>query len=305
MRDDKGRIILNDYKRVNDYIAGRKKKIWLSKDGKKYLFKTGGSNYEIYAELIACELAKQCGFSTAFYDLAILDGESGVLTPSFLKPGNIIIGGDQYFSNVRNVAVQNNMCFDFRKNSIDNILSAVAINESGYDDIAEIILFRLLQLWSFDLAIMESDRNSTNWSLIRNVNGFLTLAPIYDCSTMCMLNNDVYSLQSNLRSEFQIYNIIDSIQYSLKLRNDGVDNMYDDFSFLCYSFPNEMYDIIECLCKMDVYKAIDNINSRISSEMNSGSFEIPYFIGTWVNKLIKFRLETLKSIFENTKKKCK
>jgi hypothetical protein len=68
---------------------------------------------------------------------------------------------------------------------------------------------------------------------------------------------------------------------------------------------DEMYDIIECLCKMNVYKAIDDINSRISSEMDFGSFEIPYFIGTWVNKLIKFRLETLKGIFESTKKKCK
>ena len=68
MRDSQGRLILNEYKKIDDYIIGRRKKIWLIKDDKKYLFKTGGTNCEIYAELICCELARQCGFPCVFYD---------------------------------------------------------------------------------------------------------------------------------------------------------------------------------------------------------------------------------------------
>ena len=240
MRDKEGRLLLDNCSKINDYISGRKKKTWLIMNGKKFLFKSGGSNYEVYAELISCELAKQCGFSTAFYDIAIMNGETGVLTPSFLNRGDIIISGDQYLNNARSVAFQNNFNMDFRKNSIDNVLSAVSILESGYDDIAEVILFRLLQLWCFDLAIMESDRNNTNWSLIKNINGYVTLAPIYDCSTMCMLNNDISSFKSCLRNESQIFSIINSIQYSLKLRTESLDNLFYDFEFLCVSFPDEM-----------------------------------------------------------------
>ena len=301
MRDDKGRLILDGYPKLDDYIIGRKKKIWLSHDGHKYLFKGGSSNYEIYAELIACELAKQCGFSTAFYDLAFLDGESGVLTPSFLKLGDIIIGGEQYLSNARVIARNNNMSMDFKENSIDNIMNAISIQESD-NDLAEVIFFRLLQMWCFDLSIMESDRNSTNWSIIKSISGNVFLAPIYDCSTMCMMNNDVFSLYSNLRSDYQVYNIIDSIQYSLKINNNSSNNLYEDFGFLCDAFPNEVLDILQCLFNINVYKAIDDINNRISNEMN-GSFEIPYFIGSWINRVIKIRLETLRSIFENSKRK--
>lgn len=303
MRDSQGRLILNEYKKIDDYIIGRKKKIWLIKDDKKYLFKTGGTNYEIYAELICCELARQCGFPCAFYDLGILDGNTGVLTPSFLRRGDIILSGEQYLNNARVIALQNNLNMSFNENSIENILNAIAIQEGRLDDIAEVILLELLQLWCFDLAIMESDRNSTNWSLIRNIDGYISLAPIYDCSTMAMMNNDVYSLYLNLRSNCQIYNLIDSIQYALKIDNKGYDNIYQDFDFICESFPNELEEIVFCLEKIDVYTAIDNINKRINSEMSDGEFSIPNFIGFWLDKTIKTRIKTLRSIFENNKSK--
>lgn len=306
LRDDKGRIVLDDYEKLDDYINGRKKKIWLLKDGKKYLFKTGGTNYEIYAELISCELAKQCGFKSAFYDLAILDGQTGVLTPSFLKKGDIIISGEQYLNNAHIIARQNNLGMDFRENSIENILNAIAIQEGCSEDVSEIILFRLLELWCFDLAIMESDRNSTNWSLIRNINGCISLAPIYDCSTMCMMNNDIESFVSSLygfMGNNKLYNLIDSIMYSLKINNNGSDNLYEDFEFLYKSFPNEVEEIMYCLEKIDVLSAISSIESRINKDVYYGKFEFPSYVGFWMNKVIKLRLETMRCIFNNNKRK--
>ena len=303
LRDDKGRLLLDEYQKLDDYIIGRKKKIWLLNDKKKYLFKTGGSNYEIYAELISCELARQCGFPSAFYDLAILDGDTGVLTPSFLKKGDIIISGDQYLNNARVISLQNNLNMSFRENSIENILNAVAIQEGHLDDVPEVILFRLLELWCFDLAIMESDRNNTNWSLIRNINGNISLAPIYDCSTMCMMNNNIESILSGLSyfmCDNKLYNLIDSIKYSLKVSNNSSDNFYENFESICKSFPNEVEEIMYCLERIDVLSAIDNINSRINV---NNSFEFPLSVGFWLNKAISARLKTMRAILENTKSK--
>lgn len=305
-RDKEGRLIVDDYEKLDDYIIGRKKKIWLSKDGKKFLFKGGGTNYEIYAELISYELAKQCGFQSAFYDLAILDGVTGVLTPSFLKKGDIIISGEQYLNNARSIAIQNNLNMNFKENSIENILNAIAIQEGNVGDISEIILFRLLELWCFDLAIMESDRNNTNWSLIRNMNGDISLSPIYDCSTMCMMNNDVEAIVSSLtcsRDINTLYNLIDSIKYSLKINNNSSNNLYEDFAFICNSFPNEIEDMMYCMKNIDVMTAINNIETRINNETTNGKFEYPRYISFWLNKVITARLETMKSILKNNKPK--
>lgn len=56
-RDKFGRVLLDDFEVLNYNIMGRKEKVWLCKNDKKYLFKTGSSFYEIYAEIIAAELA--------------------------------------------------------------------------------------------------------------------------------------------------------------------------------------------------------------------------------------------------------
>ena len=65
IRDNEGRIILDNLKEVDYYTEGRKPKIWLSDGQNLYLFKMHAMNYENYAELIASELAKQCGLETA------------------------------------------------------------------------------------------------------------------------------------------------------------------------------------------------------------------------------------------------
>lgn len=307
LRDKEGRLILDNYQKLNDYITGRKKKVWLSNEtGKKFLFKTGGTNYEIYAELISCELARQCGFLSAFYDLAILNGETGVVTPSFLKKGDIIISGEQYLNNARIIALQNNLNINFKENSIDNILNAVAIQEGCLDDIAEIIMFRLFELWCFDLAIVESDRNSTNWSIIRNINGYISLAPIYDCSTMCLMNNDVEAyVSSSSLSGFmganKLYNLIDSAEYSLKISNTSNGNFYEDFEYLCKFFPNEMENIMHCLDKIDVSAAVSTVEARINGDEGDNDFKFPWYVESWLNKVIKIRLETMRCILNNSK----
>ena len=96
-RDNEGRIILDNFKKIDDYVEGRKRKQWLisTEEGNetKYLFKYDSINYELYSELIASELAKQIGLEAANYDLATLNGINGLLTQSFLRQGDILVSG--------------------------------------------------------------------------------------------------------------------------------------------------------------------------------------------------------------------
>lgn len=306
-RDAQGRIILDEYKKIDDHIIGRKEKIWLEKDDKKYLFKTGASNYEIYAEMIASEMAKQCGFRTAEYDLAILNGKTGIVTPSFLKRGDLIISGEDYLMYANNIAIQNNFETNFKENSIENILNAIALQEAAnnIDRNFDTIIGRLIEMWCFDIAIMESDRNKTNWSIIKKMNGTIELAPIYDCSTMARLNTDIETLIRNIRHEYQIYDVIDSIQYSLKIRNNKETNFYEDFQYLCECFPNELQEIMYSIEQIDVEKAIDTIQNRINDDLEEKNFEIPYNIKLWLNKTINIRIDTMKKILKKTEKNAK
>ena len=299
-RDTLGRIILDDYELMDYNIIGRKEKQWLSKNNQKYLFKTNAINYEIYAEMIAAELAKQCGFETASYDLAIYQGKTGIVTPSFLNFGDIIINGENYLEGAKEIAAQNNIILDFKENSIENILNAVALQDPNSDIFS--ILKSLFQMFCFDLLILESDRNKTNWSMIRDINGNLRVAPIYDCSTMARLNTDVESLVKRIYSIDQIYNITDKINFSLKLTNNGSDNYFEEFSKLCEMYPKDVKDIIEQIKKLDIDKAFSDIETRVNKDLNDKNFEIPIWIKIWCNKAIGTRQKELINLYNNNLK---
>ena len=295
-RDEYGRIILDDWDILNDYIIGRKEKIWLEKDKKKYLFKCGASNYEILAEMIASELAKQCGFPTAEYDFATINNKTGVVTPSFLKMGDIIISGEKYLKDADEIAIQNNFPYNFKDNSVKNIYESILMLDGKTDNI-DAILTEILQLWCFDLVIMESDRNKTNWSIIRNGTGNARLAPIYDCSTMSRMNTDIDGLVKNLRSPNQIYNIIDSIQYSLLIHDNTDCNFYRDFEYLCKSFPDKITTIIEKIKKINVDEAIETIEQRINEGKENKVFQVPNSVRWWLSTTIDLRRKDMINIY--------
>ncbi len=296
-RDSLGRILLDDFTQLDYNIIGRKEKVWLLKNGKKYLFKFGASNYEIYAELIAEELAHQCGFETATYELAIYKGKTGIVTPSFLKSYEIIISGDKYLSNAKDIAIQNNINLDFKNNNIENIMNAVAFQDPN-SDIYEILL-SIMKIFCFDLAILESDRNKTNWSIIRGVDGKIRIAPIYDCSTMARMNTDIDSLVNNLNDINQVFNITDSIKFDLKINGKSSDNYFEEFSKLCDMFPDYVSLIMDGIKNIDTDLAIKNVEDRINKDMVEKKFEIPYSIKFWLRKAIMSRKKELINIYNN------
>lgn len=132
-KNEMGLIILDDLNRLDKIEAGRKKKVWLEKDNKEYLFKAGASNYEIFAEVISAELAKQSGIETAEYDIAIYNGIIGVVTPSFLSEGDVILSGEELY----NLAKSANPSL-IPENSIENILNILNFCTSRKEEIEKI-----------------------------------------------------------------------------------------------------------------------------------------------------------------------
>lgn len=285
-----GIIILDEFKRLSKDEVGRKQKFWLEYNNKEYLFKTGASNYEIFAEVISAELAHQCNLDTADYDIAIYNGYVGVVTPSFLREGDIILSGEDLFKYAKLFSPETK--FD---NSIDSIVQMLKLCTSRDYDIEKIRL-QLTKTWLFDGLICESDRNFSNWSIIINGND-IRVAPIYDCSTMCRMNNDISSLVRTVRDEQDINSMINSIKFQLRRKvTDKDDDFITSFSNFCVEEPLLAEQFIELLNNIDCGKAINNIENRMNKD-NESSFEIPWECNFWINKILKIRIEVLKSIY--------
>lgn len=290
VRNEMGILVLDDFNKVIKNEVGRKQKNWLENNGKEYLFKTGASNYEIFAEVISAELAHQCNLSTADYDVAVYNGHIGVVTPSFLKPGDIILSGEDLFKYAKLFSPESKF-----NNSIDNIVDMLKLCTSRDYDI-EKIKEELTKIWLFDGLICESDRNFSNWSIIINGNE-IRVAPIYDCSTMCRMNNDINSLVRNVRDEHDIISMVSSIKFQLKRKQeDKDDDFLDAFQCFCKEEPLMAKQFINSLDMIDVNRAIETIEKRMNGDGNN-LFQIPWEINFWINKILKTRIEILRSIY--------
>ena len=163
-------------------------------------------------------------------------------------------------------------------------------------DISELML-ALMKIFCFDLVIMESDRNKTNWSVIRSRNGIIKLAPIYDCSTMARMNTDIDSLVNNLSNSNQVFNITDSIKFDLKINNQSSDNFFEEFEKLCEMFPNELTIIMDGIKNIDTDMAIKRVEDRINNDLEQKNFEITYNVKFWLRKSIMTRKIDMQNIY--------
>lgn len=300
-----GCLILNDYKELDHYKKGRKEKHWLEKDGVKYLFKTGASNYEVWAELFASEIGKQCGFNVAEYDLAFYQGQYGVVTKSFLKNNELIISGESIIKFYKTITLENNMTDEIGNyNSIENILMAMGLF-CGLNNCID-VLDDLVKMWCFDGLLMESDRNETNWSIIQNGNQY-RLAPIYDCSTMARMNNNIRDLLNGTRSYGDIARMIDNITYQLTFHKDDETNTFlPYFEEFCRKYAEKSDEIMKAFQKIDISKAIETIENRINTGITDEQrIEFPWEAHIWLEKTINFRLNDMISIHNNSKNKRK
>lgn len=283
--------INNDYKILNERYRGRKPKYGLEKDGKKYIFKYGALNNEIYAELIAEQLGIQMGIDMAHYMIANHNGITGILTENFIRSGEMIISSDRLREIANEILIENNMECDINDNSITSIVESAWTYDSRVktDELTD----ELLKRWIFAGVILESDKNDTNISFIKSIDG-LRLSPDYDNSSMCQLNKNISLMIEDLRHGLDVYSITDFIGNKLHLSKLTKHmNFLDEFREFCIKYP------YHCSNNMHLLNNLD-IDSAISIVEKINDINIPYQIQFWIRKLIESRLNDMKLIQEQT-----
>lgn len=279
------------YKILDGQLRGRKPKFKVVKDGQVYIYKYGAINNEIYAELISEQLGLQVGINMAHYELASYGDTVGLLTPSFLKPGQLIISSDYLKENMQRIYAENNIELNISEHTIENLVNAACTFDTRIKE--NVLTFDLLLRWAFYGLIMESDKNETNIGFIKGVDGF-SLTPDYDNSSMAALNKNVSNILESLRHGYSIYSLTDSIKSSFKISESDTGYFLQDFENFVKKYPAECAYCIACLSRIDVDAAFDRV------EQING-IEIPWEIKYWVSKLINTRLQDMQSIYERSR----
>lgn len=168
-------------------------KKWFDVADSKVMFKANSeyNRYAQYAELICGELAKQVGLEAAEYDLAMHNGQLGVITRNFCKPGEEVLTINELIGEEPN-----------GDGSVDNIDIYFVFNElmqklhdDGYDaKAADECLLQLRKQMVFDLFVIETDRHTENLSFILGKDETtgkptIRLAPMYDTETALVLDD--------------------------------------------------------------------------------------------------------------------
>jgi hypothetical protein len=124
---------------------------------------------ESMAEKLASEFARLFGISAAKVDLAIRNGQYGVISYKFLAPGESLAeGGD--------LIVARDPEFD----RVGARVHSFQLVEAILASIAPHLVSRLIELLVFDAAIGNSDRHHDNWGVILSPKNEPRLAPAYD-----------------------------------------------------------------------------------------------------------------------------
>ena len=284
----------DSYEILDEKYRGRKPKIGLKKDGKKYIFKYGVVNYESYAELIAEQLGIQAGIEMAHYEAAVMPGKLGVITTNFLKSEDLIMTSDKLREYIQILFNENNINYDVKDSSILNIIEAAWTYDGNIN--VEILSNELMKRWVFYGLILESDKNSTNISFIKTPEG-LKLSPDYDNSSMCQLNKNINNMIPMLYRGYDIYSFTDGVNNQLHLSKKTENlSFLEEFKVFAEKYSDVCMQILESFDAIDVDKAIETV------EMIN-KIDVPYEVKFWVNKVINTRLADLKAIYKNVSKK--
>lgn len=183
-------------------------------NNKKYFFKTIFNISSIYNELIAEEIAKDYEIPSAHYDLAVLDGNIGVISENFLKDNETYTDMSSILKTIYNdpedKTNHNNLT------DIWNALSLIFKDEKIISDLME----QIVNIFIFDILIANSDRHDENYGIITGTK--TKMSPVYDNNFMLSgisLYDGDYSIkvESNMNEEDNILNkflSISSLEYT-------------------------------------------------------------------------------------------
>lgn len=273
-------------------MVGKKLKYKIEIDGKLYIIKQNAMNYEIYAELIAEKLGKQVGIEMAHYNICEFNNKIGLITPVFLNKENeeLIISVKALLEHAKDLCTENNIKFDLRENTVENILKAASLFDKRVN--IKKLADELVRRWIFYGMIMESDKNNTNLSFIKDKQASIRISPDYDNSTMARLNENIDELLNDLRRGTDIFSITDRTKTALKIKSNPSDEFMTNYRSFIEEFGIYYERIIEEFISLDVDRAIAEVEIE-------NDIEIPYNVKFWLRKAINTRKDDMFNILNN------
>ena len=150
---------------------------WFNLKKGKAIFKTFDTqeqtkNNRIVNELICQELAKQVGLSCAEYELANLDGETGLVSYNVAKNNKKLINGVElcFYAGLKYC---NNCIYEYKE-------AAKIFAQKNSDVNVRQIVLDLYKIAVFDCLTMQTDRHDKNLFFITDSKHNLKVAPLID-----------------------------------------------------------------------------------------------------------------------------
>jgi len=166
---------------------GTKPKFWFAGEGgASWLFKESRpSTGEDWSEKVASELCQLIGLPRARYELATWRGRRGVVTPSFVPAGGLLIHGNDLLAQVVDDYPASKL-FRVSEHTLNRVLAIMHSSQAripagmaadpAFPAAADVFVGYL----AFDAWIANQDRHHQNWGLVRLQTGENHLAPSFD-----------------------------------------------------------------------------------------------------------------------------
>lgn len=165
---------------------GTKPKFWYGDEPNQILFKEGRpESGEDWAEKVICELGEILGLPHAHYDLAVWRGKRGVVSPTFVPDGGILVHGNELLAHADGKSPER-IFYKARQHVLRRVLGIMRdrrirlpLGWVGFEGVAtplEVFLgYLMLDAW-----VANQDRHNENWSLLVSPDRNVHLAPTYD-----------------------------------------------------------------------------------------------------------------------------
>lgn len=169
--------------REDEYLGTKFKFWWVVAGERRVLFKRGRAN-EDWSEKVATEIAHALGLPAAEVHLASLEGSPGIVSPSFLEPGDQLFHGNELLLQVR-PGYRSGRRYHVAEHTVEAVFEAlVAVRARphpaypapwpSFDAADQFVGYLLL-----DALVANTDRHHENWGVVqRGADRFL--APTYD-----------------------------------------------------------------------------------------------------------------------------
>lgn len=183
--------------REDEYL-GTKFKFWFHDGAQRVLFKRGRRD-EDWSEKVAAEVATLLGLPRADVDLAEHEGRRGIVSPSFLTPGDQLFHGNELLLQVRPDYPQHDR-YHVGQHTVEAVFDALkaagAAPTPGVDAPFEGLeaADQFVGYLMLDALVGNTDRHHENWALVqRGAHRFL--APTYDHASSLGRNETEHRLR--------------------------------------------------------------------------------------------------------------